>query len=176
VCESLADSETLGELTEGQSLGIVGKQHLCMLDGGSPLGQFPHLPRQPLCSISPVKGPAHRPDAFQGRPSGRNCRLDSAVNVTHATSVQAVSVTPTDSFVHGIDGSVQAMYGHSHDQQGTSWPRGAQPREKGVTPMAPTSGPCASCGGRGTVQVQITNTATGKTQTITQTCLDCQFR
>jgi DnaJ-class molecular chaperone len=32
---------------------------------------------------------------------------------------------------------------------------------------------CTTCGGRGTVQVQIYNTATGQTQTITQTCLDC---
>jgi hypothetical protein len=112
VCESLADSEAVGELAEGQTFGIVGKQHLCVLDGGSSLGQLPHLPRQPLCRIRSIKRPAHRSDALQGRPPRCNCGLDSAVNVTHATSVQAVSVTPTDSFVHSLDDSVHAMYVH----------------------------------------------------------------
>jgi DnaJ-class molecular chaperone len=32
---------------------------------------------------------------------------------------------------------------------------------------------CGSCGGSGTVRVEIYNTATHKTQTITQTCLSC---
>jgi DnaJ-class molecular chaperone len=40
----------------------------------------------------------------------------------------------------------------------------------------PPNRPCATCNGSGTVRVEITNTQTGQTQTITQTCLDCQFR
>lgn len=32
---------------------------------------------------------------------------------------------------------------------------------------------CSTCNGRGTVQVSITNTQTGQTQVLTQTCLDC---
>jgi DnaJ-class molecular chaperone len=32
---------------------------------------------------------------------------------------------------------------------------------------------CATCGGTGTVRVEIYNTATGKWQTITQTCTAC---
>lgn len=32
---------------------------------------------------------------------------------------------------------------------------------------------CSTCGGTGTVKVQIYNTATGQTTTNTETCLDC---
>jgi DnaJ-class molecular chaperone len=43
--------------------------------------------------------------------------------------------------------------------------------------MTPRNGPvqrtCGTCGGSGTVQVEIYNTATGQTQTLTQTCTDC---
>lgn len=38
---------------------------------------------------------------------------------------------------------------------------------------APVQGTCATCHGRGTVQVEIYNTATGRWQTITQTCTGC---
>ncbi len=33
--------------------------------------------------------------------------------------------------------------------------------------------PCGKCGGSGTVRVHITNSVTGKTQTLTETCLSC---
>lgn len=43
-----------------------------------------------------------------------------------------------------------------------------------MTPRpAPVHGTCATCHGTGTVRVEIYNTATGKWQTITQTCTDC---
>lgn len=42
-----------------------------------------------------------------------------------------------------------------------------------ATRNAPVLGTCATCGGSGTVRVEIYNTATGKWQTITQTCTDC---
>ena len=42
-----------------------------------------------------------------------------------------------------------------------------------ATRSGPVQGTCATCGGSGTVRVEITNTATGQTQTLTQTCLDC---
>jgi DnaJ-class molecular chaperone len=32
---------------------------------------------------------------------------------------------------------------------------------------------CGTCHGKGTVQVPITNTQTGQTQVLNQTCLDC---
>jgi hypothetical protein len=32
---------------------------------------------------------------------------------------------------------------------------------------------CGKCGGSGTVRVQITNSVTGKTQTLIETCLSC---
>jgi DnaJ-class molecular chaperone len=50
---------------------------------------------------------------------------------------------------------------------------GALSPGKGPTPVMPPNRTCATCNGTGTVQVEITNTATGQTQTITQTCLDC---
>ncbi len=43
--------------------------------------------------------------------------------------------------------------------------------------MTPRTGPvqraCGTCGDSGTVQVEITNTQTGHTQVLTQTCTDC---
>jgi len=33
--------------------------------------------------------------------------------------------------------------------------------------------PCPSCGGSGEVQTEMYNTATGQTDTLTETCLEC---
>jgi DnaJ-class molecular chaperone len=37
----------------------------------------------------------------------------------------------------------------------------------------PTGQTCGTCHGKGTVEIEITNTRTGQVQVLPQTCLDC---